>query len=622
MKLQSRDDLRHLRQECEMRLRGQKCKILVCGGTGCLAGGADQIYAKMLDLTEHLDDAQVEFGAEIAHTSVKTSGCHGFCEMGPLVRIEPYHYLYLKVKPEDCEEIFEKTVLRGEPVERLMFHSGGKVYETQEEIPFYAKQTRLVLKNCGHIDAEHIEDALAAGAYSAFETAMFEMTPESIIDTISESGLRGRGGAGFPTGRKWSQVASQKETTRYVVCNGDEGDPGAFMDRSIMEGDPHRMIEGMMIAALAVGAQEGYIYVRAEYPLAIHRLKTAIAQSEELGLLGDHILGTDFSFRLHINRGAGAFVCGEGSALTASIEGKRGMPRVKPPRTVEKGLWEKPTVLNNVETYANVPMIISRGAQWYRSIGTPSSPGTKAFALTGNVVNTGLIEVPMGITLREVIFDIGGGIRNGKKFKAVQIGGPSGGCLVESQLDSPMDFDSLTKIGAMIGSGGLVVMDEDTCMVEVARFFMSFTQRESCGKCVPCREGTRRMLEILERIVAGNGSLSDLDELEELADMISNTALCGLGKSAAKPVVSTLRAFRSEYEAHIVDKTCPSHVCTSLRTFHIDPEKCKGCSKCARGCPASAITGQIKHPFSIDTGKCIKCGACLSACPFGAVYAE
>ena len=378
----------------------------------------------------------------------------------------------------------------------------------------------------------------------------------------------------------------------------------------------------MMIAALAVGAQEGYIYVRAEYPLAIHRLKTAIAQAEELGLLGDHILGTGFSFRLHINRGAGAFVCGEGSALTASIEGKRGMPRVKPPRTVEKGLWEKPTVLNNVETYANVPMIISRGAQWYRSIGTPSSPGTKAFALTGNVVNTGLIEVPMGITLREVIFDIGGGIRNGKQFKAVQIGGPSGGCLVENQLDSPMDFDSLTKIGAMIGSGGLVVMDEDTCMVEVARFFMSFTQRESCGKCVPCREGTRRMLEILERIVAGNGSLSDLDELEELADMISNTALCGLGKSAAKPVVSTLRAFRSEYEAHIVDKTCPAHVCASLRTFHIDETKCKGCSKCARGCPASAITGQIKHPFSIDTGKCIKCGACLSACPFGAVYAE
>ena len=605
-----------------MRLRGQKCKILVCGGTGCLAGGADKIYAKMLELTEHLDDAQVEFGAEIAHTSVKTSGCHGFCEMGPLVRIEPYHYLYLKVKPEDCQEIFEKTVLHGEPVERLMYHADGKVYETQEEIPFYAKQTRLVLKNCGHIDAEHIEDALAAGAYSALETAMFEMTPESIIDTISESGLRGRGGAGFPTGRKWSQVARQKETTRYVVCNGDEGDPGAFMDRSIMEGDPHRMIEGMMIAALAVGAQEGYIYVRAEYPLAIHRLKTAIAQAEELGLLGEHILGTDFSFRLHINRGAGAFVCGEGSALTASIEGKRGMPRVKPPRTVEKGLWEKPTVLNNVETYANVPMIISRGAQWYRSIGTSSSPGTKAFALTGNVVNTGLIEVPMGITLREVIFDIGGGIRNGKKFKAVQIGGPSGGCLVESQLDSPMDFDSLTKIGAMIGSGGLVVMDEDTCMVEVARFFMSFTQRESCGKCVPCREGTRRMLEILERIVAGNGTLSDLDQLEELADMISNTALCGLGKSAAKPVVSTLRAFRSEYEAHIVDKVCPSHVCASLRTFHIDETKCKGCSKCARGCPASAITGQIKHPFTIDTGKCIKCGACLSACPFGAVYAQ
>lgn len=604
-----------------MRLRGQKCKILVCGGTGCLAGGADQIYAKMLELTEHLEDAQVEFGAEIAHTSVKTSGCHGFCEMGPLVRIEPYHYLYLKVKPEDCQEIFEKTVLRGEPVERLMFHSGGKVYETQEEIPFYAKQTRLVLKNCGHIDAEHIEDALAAGAYSALETAMFEMTPESIIDTISESGLRGRGGAGFPTGRKWSQVSRQQETTRYVVCNGDEGDPGAFMDRSIMEGDPHRMIEGMMIAALAVGAQEGYIYVRAEYPLAIHRLKTAIAQAEELGLLGNNILGTDFSFRLHINRGAGAFVCGEGSALTASIEGKRGMPRVKPPRTVEKGLWEKPTVLNNVETYANVPMIISRGAQWYRSIGTSSSPGTKAFALTGNVVNTGLIEVPMGITLREVIFDIGGGIRDGKQFKAVQIGGPSGGCLVESQLDSPMDFDSLTKIGAMIGSGGLVVMDEDTCMVETARFFMEFTQKESCGKCVPCREGTKRMLEILDRIIDNKGTLEDLDLLEELADTISKTALCGLGQSACKPVQSTLKYFRDEYLAHVVDHHCP--ICNKEKPHPtIDPEKCKGCGKCRKNCPMEAITGAAKQVHVIDPEKCINCGACVTNCPFGAIAAS
>ena len=460
------------------------------------------------------------------------------------------------------------------------------------------------------------------GAYEAFEKAVFEMTPEAVIKTVTDAGLRGRGGAGFPAGKKWSQVAGQKETIRYVVCNGDEGDPGAFMDRSVMEGDPHRMIEGMMLAAYAVRAQEGYIYVRAEYPLAVRRLQIAIAQAEEKGLLGDNILGTGFNFKLHINRGAGAFVCGEGSALTASIEGKRGMPRVKPPRTVEQGLWGKPTVLNNVETYANVPMIIKNGANWYNRIGTPQSPGTKAFALTGNVKNTGLIEVPMGISLREIIFDIGGGIKDNKKFKAVQIGGPSGGCLVESQLDSKMDFDSLSKIDAMIGSGGLVVMDEDTCMVEVARFFMNFTQRESCGKCVPCREGTKRMLEILERIVAGNGELSDLDELEELADMIENTALCGLGKSAPKPVISTIHAFRKEYEEHIEDKKCRAHVCSGLRVFKSDPDKCKGCSKCARNCPVSAISGKVKSPFVIDNEKCIKCGSCMDNCAFGAIYTE
>ena len=448
------------------------------------------------------------------------------------------------------------------------------------------------------------------------------MTPEAVIKTITQSNLRGRGGAGFQTGRKWFQVAGQKEKIRYVVCNGDEGDPGAFMDRSIMEGDPHRMIEGMMIAAYAVQAQEGYIYVRAEYPLAVSRLRIAIRQAEELGILGDNILGTGFSFHLHINRGAGAFVCGEGSALTASIEGKRGMPRVKPPRTVEKGLFGKPTVLNNVETYANVPMIVKHGADWYTGIGTPESPGTKAFALTGNVNNTGLIEVPMGITLREIIFDIGGGIRDGKKFKAVQIGGPSGGCLTESQLDSKMDFDSLTKIGAMIGSGGLVVMDENTCMVEVARFFMNFTQRESCGKCVPCREGTKRMLEILERIVAGEGREGDIEELKELADMIENTALCGLGKSAPKPVISTIQAFREEYEEHIRDKKCRAGICANLRNYKINPEKCKGCSKCARNCPVGAITGKIKSPYVIDSAKCIKCGACLENCSFGAVYTE
>ena len=621
MKIENRTELKEYRTECQKRQRA-KCRVLICGGTGCLAGGSDKIYQKMLELTKNDGNVSVEFGAEIAHTKVMKSGCHGFCEMGPLVRIEPHNYLYIKVSPDDCEEIYQKTICEGKAIERLLYHMDGQVYASQEEIPFYAKQTRLVLKNCGHIDADHIEGAMVVGAYSALEKALFEMTPESVIDMIYESNLRGRGGAGFRTGRKWKQVASQKEKIRYVVCNGDEGDPGAFMDRSIMEGDPHRMIEGMMIAAYAVQAQEGYIYVRAEYPLAVSRLRIAIRQAEELGILGDNILGTGFSFHLHINRGAGAFVCGEGSALTASIEGKRGMPRVKPPRTVEKGLFGKPTVLNNVETYANVPMIVKHGADWYTGIGTPESPGTKAFALTGNVNNTGLIEVPMGITLREIIFDIGGGIRDGKKFKAVQIGGPSGGCLTESQLDSKMDFDSLTKIGAMIGSGGLVVMDENTCMVEVARFFMNFTQRESCGKCVPCREGTKRMLEILERIVAGEGREGDIEELKELADMIENTALCGLGKSAPKPVISTIQAFREEYEEHIRDKKCRAGICANLRNYKINPEKCKGCSKCARNCPVGAITGKIKSPYVIDSAKCIKCGACLENCSFGAVYTE
>ena len=625
MKLENRTQLTLLREQCQEKRNKETCKILVCGGTGCLAGGSDKIFDRFSELTAGMDHVEVRIGAEIAHgehVGVKKSGCHGFCEMGPLVRIEPYNYLYLKVKLEDCEEIFEKSVLHGEPVTRLMYKQDNEVYQTQEEIPFYAKQTRLVLKNCGHIDAEHIEDALAVGAYEAFEKAVFEMTPEAVIKTITQSNLRGRGGAGFQTGRKWSQVAGQKEKIRYVVCNGDEGDPGAFMDRSIMEGDPHRMIEGMMIAAYAVQAQEGYIYVRAEYPLAVSRLRIAIRQAEELGILGDNILGTGFSFHLHINRGAGAFVCGEGSALTASIEGKRGMPRVKPPRTVEKGLFGKPTVLNNVETYANVPMIVKHGADWYTGIGTPESPGTKAFALTGNVNNTGLIEVPMGITLREIIFDIGGGLKNGAQFKAVQIGGPSGGCLTEKHLDEPLDFDSVKKFDAIVGSGGMVVMDTNTCMVEVARFFMSFTQRESCGKCVPCREGTKRMLEILERIVAGEGRMEDLDQLEELATMIRSMALCGLGKSAPLPVLSTLKTFREEYEEHIRDHKCRAKVCQAMRRFIINPDYCKGCGKCAKNCPVGAITGVRKECYHIDPNLCIKCSACKDNCAFDAVYVE
>lgn len=557
MKISNREALMAERLNAQKEIESQQVRILICAGTGCLAGGSDRIYARLQELCKDIAHVSVEFGKEIAHVGIKRSGCHGFCEMGPLVRIEPYNILYIKVQESDCEEIFHETILQGKPIERLLYHMNGVTYTAQEEIPFYAQQTRIVLKNCGHIDAENIDEAIANGGYQALEKALFTMTPDEVIQTISDSNLRGRGGGGFPTGYKWKQVARQKETIRYIVCNGDEGDPGAFMDRSIMEGDPHKMLEGMLIAAYAVGAQEGYIYVRAEYPLAVKRLQIAIAQAEQMQLIGDHIMGSDFSFHLHINRGAGAFVCGEGSALTASIEGQRGMPRTKPPRTVEQGLWAKPTVLNNVETYANVPLIIMNGADWFRSIGTEGSPGTKAFALTGSVKNTGLIEVPMGTNLRKIVYDIGGGIKNEEQFKAIQIGGPSGGCLISTDLDLPLDFDSLKKRGAMIGSGGLVVMDIHTCMVEVARFFMNFTQNESCGKCVPCREGTMRMLEILERIVNGNGTLEDLDLLQELGETISDTALCGLGKSAALPVLSTLKVFREEYEAHVIEKRCP-----------------------------------------------------------------
>ncbi len=625
-KLTDRASLVQAREALKKEIESNQCRILICAGTGCVAGGSGEIYNKMCQLVEGHPGIEVCFEDHVDHgdgeIAVRKSGCHGFCEMGPLLKIEPQDILYTKVKLEDCEEIFHKTIVGGQLIPRLLVQQDGAEVAKQDEINFYKKQNRNVLKNCGLIDAEHIEEYLAIGGYAALEKVLFDMKPQEVIDEVSAAGLRGRGGAGFPTGKKWAQVAGQKEPKRYVVCNGDEGDPGAFMDRSIMEGDPHKMIEGMAIAAYAVGSDEGYIYVRAEYPLAIERLRNAIKQAEEWGLLGDNILGTDFSFRLKINRGAGAFVCGEGSALTASIEGNRGMPRVKPPRTVEQGLFDKPTVLNNVETYANVPMILDNGADWFKGIGVEKNHGTKAFALTGSVKNTGLIEVPMGTTLREVIYDIGGGIKDDGQFKAVQIGGPSGGCLTAEHLDMQLDFDSLKKIGAMIGSGGMVVMDDKTCMVEVARFFMNFTQNESCGKCVPCREGTKRMLEILERIVAGKGTLEDLDVLEELSEMITDTALCGLGKCAAQPVMSTLKFFREEYEQHVVEKKCVSRNCEALRKFVIDPDKCKGCSKCARNCPAGAISGQIRKAYSIDFDSCIKCGACVADCAFDAIHIE
>ena len=620
--IKTREELRKLREIYAASLGEEDKKILICAGTGCISSGSLEIYDELKKIMEERGiNVAVELREEPHEHSVglKKSGCHGFCEMGPLVRIEPQGWLYVKVKPEDCSEIIEKTIVGGEHIARLAYAKNGEIYKKQGEIPFYKKQTRHVLEHCGHIDATSIKEYLAIGGYSAFERALFDMNGDEIVGMIEESNLRGRGGGGFPTGRKWSQVKRQNAEHKYIVCNGDEGDPGAFMDRSIMEGDPHRMLEGMMIAGLACGAQNGYIYVRAEYPMAVSRLRTAIAQAEELGLLGGDILGSGFSFRMHINRGAGAFVCGEGSALTASIEGKRGMPRVKPPRTVEQGLFDSPTVLNNVETFANVPLIINKGVAWYKTLGPEKSPGTKAFALTGNIENTGLIEVPMGTTLREIVFEVGGGMRGGADFKAVQIGGPSGGCLTVKDLDLPLDFDSLKAAGAMIGSGGLVVMDSRTCMVEVARFFMNFTQNESCGKCVPCRGGTKQMLAILERIVAGEGREGDIDLLLELADMISHTALCGLGKTAALPVVSTIKNFREEYEAHISKKYCPVGACAKLKSFEIDPALCKGCSKCARGCPVEAICGKIKEPFTIDKEKCIKCGACVTACPFHAV---
>ncbi|MBP1763466.1 MAG: dehydrogenase (quinone) [Firmicutes bacterium] len=620
--LLNREELKTVGEQYKAAFDAQQKKILVCAGTGCVAGGSLEIHAELKRLIEEKGlhcAVTLEKEPHDETVGIKKSGCHGFCEMGPLVRLEPQGWLYTKVKLEDCAEIVTESIFGGRFVERLGYKQDGKTFPTQEEIPFYKNQNRLVLEHCGQIDATSITEYLAIGGYKSFEKALFDMAPEEIVKTIEEASLRGRGGGGYPTGHKWKQVMRQKAEQKYVVCNGDEGDPGAFMDRSVMEGDPHRMLEGMMIAGIACGASEGYIYVRAEYPLAVERLEGAIREARKFGLLGENILGSGRAFDIKISKGAGAFVCGEGSALTASIEGKRGMPRVKPPRTVEQGLFGQPTVLNNVETFANVPLIIKNGAEWYKKIGPEKSPGTKAFALTGNIENTGLIEVPMGTTLREIIYEIGGGMRGGENFKAVQIGGPSGGCLTQEHLDMPLDFDSLSKAGAMIGSGGLVVMDDHTCMVEVARFFMNFTQNESCGKCVPCREGTKRMLAILEKIVSGQGEPEDISMLLELADMISATALCGLGKTAAFPVVSTIKYFRDEYEAHVVEKRCPTKTCQKLKTIVIDATLCRGCSKCARVCPVGAITGKIKEPFVIDAGKCIKCGACLESCAFKAI---
>ncbi len=609
-------DIKKEQEIAQEHVKEQGYRVLVCGGTGCVANGSEKVMQRFRDLGTNVSTL-----SNHDKLTVVPTGCHGFCEQGVLVILPDQHTAYVKVKVEDVEEIFNSHIVGGKPVERLLYVDPATKQSVQkpEEINFYAKQTRTALKNCGHIDAESIEEAIAVGAYEALAKVLKEDDQEAVIKEIEDSGLRGRGGGGFPTGRKWRSVYQHRGGKSYVICNGDEGDPGAFMDRSVMEGDPHKLLEGMAVAAFAIGADEGYIYVRAEYPLAIKRLRKAIADAEAKHYLGKNIMGTNFSFEIHIKEGAGAFVCGESSALIASIEGERGMPRPKNIHMAECGLFKRPTLLNNVETFANVPLIITNGAQWFSAMGTETSKGTKTFALTGEVNNTGLIEVPMDTTLRQIVFDLGGGIRNGKKFKAVQIGGPSGGCLTEEHLDMAMDYDQLTKVGAMVGSGGLVVMNEDTCIVEVARFFMSFTQHESCGKCTPCREGTKQMLHILEKIVHGEGTMEDLDTLEELGKVIKEGSLCGLGKSAPNPVLSTLKYFRDEYIAHIKDKKCPAGVCKALKTYTIDADKCKGCTKCARNCPVGAIEGKVKEAHKIDQAKCIKCGACASNCPFKAI---
>lgn len=624
--------LENIKTDYQRKIKALKHRVVICAGTGCVANGALEVYAalvselegKGLDVTVSLRQEEEAQGRDVY---VSPSGCQGFCQAGPLVTIEPEGYLYVKVKPGDVAEIVEQTFIQKQPVKRLLYKNpaDGKVYARHQEIPFYLRQNRYVLGECGLIHPEDLNEYIGKGGYEAARKAYTEMTSEAICQVMIESGLRGRGGGGFPTGKKWSFTLAEKSDKKYVICNGDEGDPGAFMDRSLMEGNPHRIIEGMMIAARAIDADEGYVYVRAEYPLAVQRIRKAVADAEDAGLLGDAVFDSGYSFRLVVMEGAGAFVCGEETALMASIEGLRGMPRPKPPFPAQSGLWGKPTVINNVETLATVPLILRNGSKAFRQLGTEGSPGTKTFALTGHVANTGLIEVPFGSTLREIIFDIGGGVTdkfgtpdpNG--FKAVQIGGPSGGCLTEEFLDLPLDFDSVRSIGAMVGSGGLVVMNQKTCMIQVAHFFMQFTQNESCGKCVPCREGTKQMLSLLEDIIEGRADAGTLELLDDLARAVQIGSLCGLGKTAPNPVLSTLKHFREECEAHVFQKRCPTGQCKALAIPEILPEFCKGCTACVRKCPVNAIHGERKQPHVIDPDVCIKCGTCAQVCKFNAI---
>lgn len=591
--------------------------VLVCGGTGCTSSGSEQIIQTLKDELK-----KNKLQNEVA---VVKTGCHGLCAEGPVMIVYPEAVFYSRVRQEDVEEIVSEHLLKGRIVERLVYHEAQtpEGIKSLNETTFYKKQHRIALRNCGVINPESIDEYIGTGGYEALGKVLTEMTPDEVIQTILDSGLRGRGGAGFPTGLKWRFASGNRgNVQKYVCCNADEGDPGAFMDRSVLEGDPHVVLEAMAIAGYAIGADQGYIYVRAEYPIAVERLQIAINQAREYGLLGKNIFDTGFNFDIELRLGAGAFVCGEETALMTSIEGNRGEPRPRPPFPAVKGLFQKPTILNNVETWANIPQIILHGPEWFASMGTEKSKGTKVFALGGKINNTGLVEIPMGTTLRTVIEDIGGGIPNGKKFKAAQTGGPSGGCIPAEHFDIPIDYDNLISIGSMMGSGGLIVMDEDTCMVDIAKFFLQFTVDESCGKCTPCRVGTKRLLELLEKITDGRGTLEDIDKMEELCYYIKENALCGLGQTAPNPVLSTLRYFRDEYIEHVVDKRCPAGVCKKLITYKIDPVKCKGCTLCARNCPADAIEGQVKVAHSIDTSKCVKCGTCIDKCRFGAIYKE